>query len=407
MAYRGPEPERAEGVCPVVSIDYRVQRPAFWHYENLSTIREQAPFVWNTVPQGFWMFSRYDHVREALQRPDVFASDILSPLGDPEARTRLLPQHLNGDEHRTFRHVLNPWFSPGTVQRVEPLARERCRALLDELVPRGRCDLATDFAMIFPTEIFLGMLGLPVEDGDVLLPFVEGMFRGFFGGDPAEMKAVIAAIEAYYDAAIAEREAHPRDATKDFISHLLAADVDGEPLERADVVTLCLTLMAAGLDTTRSALGYIFHHLATHPDHRVLLAAEPQRIPAAVEEFLRLYGLIIQDGRSVTQDLDFHGCPLRKGDIVWLGLAAANRDPREFERPDEFVVGRPQNRHLGFGAGAHRCLGAHLARIELAMVLEEWLPRIPDFWLDTDDGLTERGGQLMLQRVPLAWRVTR
>jgi cytochrome P450 len=304
-----------------------------------------------------------------------------------------------------YRHVLNPWFSPGSVQRVEPLARERCRALLDDLAPRGHCDLATDFAMIFPTEIFLGLLGLPVEDGELLLPWVEAMFRGFFGGDPEETEAVVAEIEAYYDAAINDREANPRDVTTDFITHLMAANVDGRPLPRDVIITLCLTLMLAGLDTTRSALGYIFHHLARYPEDRARLLAEPAVIPQAVEEFLRLYSLIIQDGRAVMHDVEFHGCPMRTGDIVWLGLAAADRDPRQFERPDEFVIGRHPNRHLAFGAGAHRCLGAHLARMELAMVLEEWLPRIPDFRLATDDELVERGGQLMLLSVPLAWDV--
>jgi cytochrome P450 len=403
MAYRGSDPQRADGVCPAIAIDYREARPAFWHYRSLDEVREMAPFVWNTVPQGFWMLSRYEQVRDALQRADVFTNDIISPLGDPDAKTRLLPQHLNGAEHRMYRHVLNPWFSPGKVQRIEPLARQRCRALLDELVPRGACDLATDFAMLFPTEIFLALLGLPVEDGDVLLPFVEGMFRGFFGGDPDEMTAVLAEIEAYYDAAVRAREARPRDVETDFITHLLAADVGGAPLPRDIVITLCLTLMAAGLDTTRSALGYIFHHLATRPDDRAALVEHPERIPDAVEEFLRLYGLIIQDGRYVNEDIEFHGCPMREGDIVWLGLAAADRDPRQFDRPDEFVLERSPNRHLGFGAGAHRCLGAHLARMELAMVLEEWLARIPDFRLDTDAALTERGGQLMLHHVPLAW----
>ena len=405
MTYRGADPERADGVCPVVDIDYRLPRSAFWHYASLNEVREEAPFVWNTVPQGFWMLSRYEQVRDALQRPDLFSNDILSPLGDPDAKTRLLPQHLNGDEHRSFRHVLNPWFSPGSVQRVEPLTRERCRALLDELVPRGRCDLATEFGLIFPTEIFLGLLGLPVEDGHLLLPWVEAMFRGFFGGDPDETAAVVAEIEAYYDAAITDRETNPRDVTTDFITHLMTAEVDGRPVPRDTIVTLCLTLMLAGLDTTRSALGYIFHHLARHPEDRARIAADPAMIPQAVEEFLRLYGLIIQDGRAVIHDVEFHGCPMRAGDIVWLGLAAADRDPRQFERPDEFVLGRHPNRHFAFGAGAHRCLGAHLARMELAMVLEEWLPRIPDFRLDADGELTERGGQLMLHSVPLTWDV--
>ena len=178
-----------------------------------------------------------------------------------------------------------------------------------------------------------------------------------------------------------------------------------DPLPRDDVVTVCLTMMAAGLDTTRSALGYFFHHLATHPDHRQLLVDDPALIPEAVEELLRLYGLLIQDGRYVAEDIEFHGCPLKKGDVIWLGLAAASRDPRRFDRPDEFLLGREFTKHLAFGTGAHRCLGAHLARAELVIVLEEWLARIPHFELAADEPLTERGGQLMLLSVPLRWEV--
>ena len=170
-----------------------------------------------------------------------------------------------------------------------------------------------------------------------------------------------------------------------------------------DVLTLTFTIMIAGLDTTRSALGYIFHHLATHPDDRQWLLDDLTRIPQAVEEFVRLYTLVIQDGRFVTQDIDFHGCPMKQGDIVWLGLASANRDPRQFECADQFVRERQSNKHLGFGAGAHRCLGAHLARHELVIVLEEWLQRIPHFELVEGVEITERGGQLMLHQVPLTW----
>ena len=166
-----------------------------------------------------------------------------------------------------------------------------------------------------------------------------------------------------------------------------------------------MTIMLAGLDTTRSALGYIFHHLATHDDHRRLLIEHPERIPDAVEEFVRLYALVFQDGRYVNHDVDYHGCPMQEGDMVWLGLAQANRDPRRFERPDEFVLDRTFTKHLGFGAGAHRCLGAHLARLELNVVLQEWLPRIPEFRLATDEPLRERGGQLMLLSMPIEWDV--
>jgi cytochrome P450 len=231
---------------------------------------------------------------------------------------------------------------------------------------------------------------------------VEGMFRGFFGGDPTETAAVVEELRAYYRAAIDDRIATPGNPSTDFITYLLQVEADGEPLPYDDVLTLCFTIMLAGLDTTRSELGYIFHHLATHEADRRTLVAHPELIPDAVEEFCRLYGLLIQDGRYVAQDIDFHGCPMKEGDVVWLGLAAADRDPRRFEDPDVFKLGRHFTKHLAFAAGAHRCLGAHLARSELITALEEWLQRIPDFRL-ADDELRERGGQLMLLHVPLEW----
>ena len=163
--------------------------------------------------------------------------------------------------------------------------------------------------------------------------------------------------------------------------------------------------MLAGLDTTRSQLGYIYWHLATHPDLRHQLIAEPELIPTAVEEFCRLYGLLLQTGRKVARDVDFHGCPMKAGDVVWLGLSSADRDPRRFEDPDEFVLDRGRNPHMAFGAGAHHCLGAHLARRELAIALEEWHQRIPEYRLADESPLVERGGQLALLEVPLVWDV--
>ena len=261
--------------------------------------------------------------------------------------------------------------------------------------------------MQYPTEIFLGHLGLPLEDGEHLLPLVEAMFRGFFGGDPGEMDATVDALKDYFRTPIRRsRERNPRDPATDFVTDIMTADMDGRPFPEEDRVTLAFTIMLAGLDTTRSALGYVFHHLATHPEHRAWIVDDLSRLPAAIEELLRLYTLLLQVGREVSTDIDFHGCPLQRGDIVWLGTAAANRDPREFERPDEFVPDRRSNRHLAFGAGPHRCLGMHLAREELRIVLEEWLTRIPDFRLAPGAELRERGGQLMLTSVPLEWDTT-
>ena len=173
-----PEDAIASG-CPVVDIDYRLHRPAFWHFNSLNEVREQARVSMNTVPHTFWMLNRYDDVRDALQRPEVFTNRVTSALQDPATKVKLIPQNAVGREHVKYRQVLNPWFSPGSVKRIEPMARARCAEMIEELAPRGSCDLAVDFAMLYPTEVFLAILGLPTEDGRLLLPLVEGVFRRF------------------------------------------------------------------------------------------------------------------------------------------------------------------------------------------------------------------------------------
>jgi cytochrome P450 len=167
-------------------------------------------------------------------------------------------------------------------------------------------------------------------------------------------------------------------------------------------------LVLAGLDTTRGELGYLFRHLAASADDRRRLIAEPELIPSAVEETLRLYTIVFGDGRKVTRDIEFHGCPLSKGDMVYGLVSGANRDPRVYERADEFVLGRKANNHFGFAAGPHRCLGAHLARRVMQIAVEEWLKAIPDFRVATDETLLERGGGSMmtLLTLPLAWEAT-
>jgi cytochrome P450 len=291
--------------CPVSHTDYTIQRPLLETYELLSAERERGPFLWNdSRPRPFWMITDYEHVLEALQMPDVFSNEVINALA-PEHTFDLLPQYLDPPEHTAMRRVLNRWFAPAAVRRLEPLVHRRCAELIDELRPQGGCDLA---------------------------------------------------------------------------------------------------LMLAGLDTTRSALGYIFHHLARDPELRHRLTAQPGLWPKAVEEFLRLYPLVYTDGRLVTRDIDFHGMPMRKGNIVWLGLGSANHDPQKFAGPRAFDLGREQlSHHLSFGAGPHRCLGMHLARHELIIAVTEWHKRIPDYELATTEPLYERGQQLSINRLPLRW----
>jgi cytochrome P450 len=173
------------------------------------------------------------------------------------------------------------------------------------------------------------------------------------------------------------------------------------------MLDMLTVLVLAGLDTTRAQLGYMFRHLALHPEHRRRLIEEPALVPSAVEEVLRFYTMIFGDGRKVTRDVEFHGAQLKKGDMVYGLVMGANRDPRVWDRANEFVIDRRKNNHFGFASGPHRCLGMHLARREMAVAVEEWLRVVPDFHIATDEVILERGGGAMTAPLdlPLAWEV--
>ena len=392
--------------CPVIHTDYTVERPLFETYELLNSDRELAPFLLNDSRNTpFWMITEYDHVLEALQLPDVFGNEVLSAL-TPEHTIDLLPQYLNPPEHTTMRRALNRWFAPKVVRRLEPLVLSRCIELVEELKPAGECDLVADFAIRFPTDMFLATLNLPMSDGPEFLFWIEKIFKGFAGKEMDEAARAVRWIRGYFGRAIDDRKANPQDTETDFLSRLLVSSLDDVPISDEDIITICLTLMAAGLDTTRSALGYIFYHLARDPELRHRLTANPDLWPTAVEEFMRLYPLVYQDGRLVKQDINFHGLELKKGDVVWLGLASASHDPKKFADPLRFDIDREHiNHHLAFGAGPHRCMGMHLARHELVIALAEWHKRIPDYEVATDQELRERGAQLSINWLPLRWDV--
>ena len=232
----------------------------------------------------------------------------------------------------------------------------------------------------------------------------EEYFGSLLAGDPSRAVTAKQNIIGYFDQAVRERRKNPLDPTQDLVSRLVEAQIDGEPIEHDDILTVCLTLMLAGLDTTRSALGFAYAHLARHVHDRQLIIDDPGLIPAAVEEFLRLYPLVIQVGREVQEDQLLHDVELHRGDVMWLGVGQANRDPRKYQDPGEFRIGRPgANQHLAFGACPHRCLGMHLARLELKIMLEEWHQRIPHYRIEPGAKLTERGVQLTLTSLPLQW----
>jgi cytochrome P450 len=398
-----PTIEGEKAGWPVLHYDFGATRPLHGFHRELDELRERSPFYWSTYgPVGFWMIMRYEHVREAYQRHEVFSSDSIDPL-DPDPAYRFIPTLVNPPDHVKYRQVLNGWFSPAAVARIAPTAREICIADIERVRAQGSCDFIADFALVYPTKVFLTILGLPPEDAVEFTPLVDRFFLYFYAEDKSPIPDIAAAIQGYFVDLLADRRQRPRDPSVDFVSYLLQAKVFDRPLSEQEILDICFVLVLAGLDTTRGQSGYLFHHLATNGDDRRRIAADPMLAKNAVEETLRLYTIIIGDGRKIAQDADFHGVPLQAGEMAWLSVAGANRDPRTFEDPTRFDLDRYANKHLGFAGGPHRCLGAHLARQEMIIAVEEWHRRIPEYRVGSDHPVTERGGMLTLFGLPLEW----
>jgi cytochrome P450 len=197
-----------------------------------------------------------------------------------------------------------------------------------------------------------------------------------------------------------ERRAHPTG-NDDLVNAALSWEIDGEKISDDDLVAFFLLMFEAGLDTVTNELSYATWHLATHPEDRQRILDDPALIPFAIEEFLRYYA-IVTPSRKAMADVVHHGCPIKKGDMVYLPLAAATRDPREFPEADRVVIDRSPNNHIAFGAGPHRCLGSHLARREMRIALEEWHKRIPSYEVPEGADVPEYiGVQMGIQSLPL------
>jgi cytochrome P450 len=255
--------------------------------------------------------------------------------------------------------------------------REICGKLIERFADKGGCDAAVDYAQEIPVRVIAVMLGLPEEEGDRFRTWIHEILEVGITRPDVLMKA-IGETTKYFQAEVEKRRDAPRD---DLISQLAAAKIDGQPITEDHLLGALRLILIAGIDTTWSAIGSCFWHLARHPEDRKRLVAEPELIPTAVEEFLRAYAPVTM-AREVIKETTINGCPMQPGHMVLLSFPAANRDPRMFPDADRVVIDRKENRHAAFGLGIHRCIGSNLARMEIKVALEEWLKRIPDFRLD-------------------------
>jgi cytochrome P450 len=403
--------DQASGAIPIRSGFLHAEDPAlrssgFPEWERLlhETPRFESDYRTPTSPNGLWYLLGHDDVYAVLRDTGLFSSRGFTHP-DFESEYLMIPSEYDPPQHTTYRTALNPFFSPGRIAELEGSIRAACRDLVDQIVERGPgCDLLDDFALRFPTTVFLDMLGVPTANLEQFIEWTHAALHTPHSADPdgrLRHQADKAIHEFLWDVVL-QRRRDPRD---DIVSQLLGIRVeDGRPLDKKELLGILYLLFLAGLDTVSSMLGWSFTHLAEHSDDRQRVCDDPGVIPLAVDELLRYYSIVIMS-RRVTEDTEAYGCPMRAGDRVIVPLASADRDPSAFPDAEKFVIDRFPNRHLAFGVGPHRCIGSHLARLEMRIALEEWHRRIPDYRLASDRPSALRVAMftISLESVALSW----
>jgi cytochrome P450 len=359
-----------------------------WPYREFEVLRREAPVYWNRQAGGggFWVVSKYRDVQAVSLDPKTFSSGRGGTLmrefkGEELEANRAFMLNMDAPRHTRFRRLVNMGFSPKMVTRLEPHVRDMARKIVDAVAERGECDFVTDVAAELPLQVIAEMIGVPLEDRHLVFNWSNQMI-GFDDPEyqPTSDVSKIASMEMFMYAnqlALARKDS-PRD---DLVSVLMNAEVDGEKLTEVEFDSFFLLLAVAGNETTRNLISGGMLALFQNPDQRARLMADPKLMPTAVEEMLRWVSPVMYFRRTATRDAEIRGQAIREGDKVTIWYGSANRDEEIFARADKFDVGRTPNEHLAFGLGHHFCLGANLARLEIQIMFEEILRRLPDMQL--------------------------
>ena len=343
--------------------------------------RSDHPVFWSPLHGGFWVFTRFDDILAVLQNSTLFRNEHMSFPGKSVWPRPLIPVEIDPPNHKPYRAIEARIFAPARMAELREEVRLDARELLRPILAARRTEFFGEFGQPLPTRVFCRLFGLPIEQADDFLVWENSLIHaGGAGavGNAAEIRVqAFENISEYLSDLVRNRQAHPVD---DLVSLLTRSEVEGRRLTFEEVFDMCFQLYVAGLDTVTSALSWAMAHLATNPEHRRQLKAEPGLIPNAIEEMLRRYSFITPN-RVVQEDVDIAGVHLKKGDIVLMPLQSAGRDETIAENAGEVDLKRAVVKHLAFGAGNHRCVGSHLARIELYSAFEEWFERTRDFQL--------------------------
>ncbi|GCE44517.1 cytochrome P450 [Rhodococcus sp. USK10] len=369
--------------------DQTLAMPEDVFQERAAALRAIGPVVYSKAHGGHWIVTRYEEIHQVLRDPETFSSYPNNLVNAGQGK--FIPIELDPPEHTFYRQALQPLFSPKRMKELEPQIRDVINELIDDFVSRGEAEFISEFAHELPTRVFLALMGWPLEDAEMFTKTTDVALQGIPGGTEEESakarEDAANQIFGYFGAIVAGVRSGENT------SDSLTAQIINTPIEMEDGVRLLtdeelyrmfFLLLIAGLHTVQGSLAWGIIHLANNPGQRQEIVDDPDTIPAAVEEILRIEAAVIA-GRRATRDVEIGGVTIAEGEQLIVLLCSANRDGGEFEDPDELKIDRSPNRHLSFGAGPHRCIGSHLARIELKLAMEEIHKRLPDYRLVPED----------------------
>ncbi len=362
-------------------------------YPIQDDLRQRCPIARTERFGGGWLPTRYEDVAAIAYDTEHFSSRsiIMSNFRPPRELAPIggsPPISSDPPFHHDARKLLLPAFTKTAVTKQELATRALCHSLIDAF-EGDVVDAARDYAQHIPMRVIADMLGFPPEDGPRFREFVENALEGI--NLPPEER--IARMTTLFDYLLEQIHGHVDNPREDLTTYLINAELYGHKLDPSHIAGTMALLLIAGIDTTWSAIGASLWHLAKTPGDRSRLAAEPGLLPTAMEEFLRAYAPVTM-ARLVKDDMHWRGVAMKADDWILLSFPAANRDPAQFDRAGEVVIDREVNRHAAFGLGIHRCVGSHLARMELRAALEVWLERIPNFTLEDPSAVTWSAGQI-------------
>ena len=352
-------------------------------YPIYERLRRETPVAWSDAFGGFWSFARHEDVVRAATDFRTYVNSVQNVVPKVAFTGRRPPLHLDPPEHTPYRAVLNPLLSERKVARLEPFIRQTCARLLDPLIAAGRGDLCEDFSSHLPVHVFGEWMQIPDGMAEPLRQAGRAFNVAVQSNIETVVKETSLALYAMARDLIALRKREPMDPESDPTSALLAARFEGDPLPDEMIIGCVRQVLVVGIIAPTVVIGSIGVHLSRQPELQQALRENPALVPAALEEFLRLYTPYRGFARTPSRDIEVHGCPIRKDQPIALLYASANRDEAVFERADQFVLNRPNMAEsVAFGRGPHHCPGASLGRLELRVALEELLTRTRHFEVD-------------------------